>query len=161
MPSRFNLPHIDISAFASSQDYAGSSAFGNPGDRIREEHGRRLQNELRAVLALADASRPKDDRLPPPTGAIVEVELRRGTRADLLEQKREDIRVSAAKANERNDRTVAVFIPDGARAAFEQIVEDYLNGQLTEDAGNPPNKAKVEAIEAFRTARLETVRFLA
>jgi hypothetical protein len=128
MPSRFNLPHIDISAFASSQDYAGSSAFGNPGDRIREEHGRRLQNELRAVLALADTSRPKDDRLPQPTRTIVEVELRRGARADLLEQKREDIRVSVAKANERNDRTVAVFIPDGARGRLSKLSMTILTG---------------------------------
>ncbi|MEP0707712.1 MAG: S8 family peptidase [Parvibaculum sp.] len=88
---------------------------------------------------------------------MIEVELRRGTNADILESKSANIRVSAAKADERNDRTVAVFIPDEARAAFEEVLDDYLNGPLTSKAKNPPNKAKVEAIEAFRNARLETV----
>lgn len=157
MASRFTLPHIDISALASPQDYAGSGAFGNPVDRIREEHGRRLQNELNAALAMADALRPQDERLDAPSGSIVEVELRRGSRPDLLEQKREDIRVSAAKANDRNDRTIALFIPDDARAAFEKILNDYLTGELTEEAGNPPNKTKIEAIDTFRAARLETL----
>jgi hypothetical protein len=153
MPSRFNLPHIDISPFASSQDYAGSSAFGNPCDRIREEHGRRLQNELRAVLALADASCP-----------------RRQARSSKLNcaEVQEPISLSKSARTSglvprRRTRGMTGQSPSSSRTvrAFEQIVEDYLNGQLTEDAGNPPNKAKVEAIEAFRTARLETVRFLA
>jgi hypothetical protein len=155
MASRFTLPHIEITRFAASQEYAGIGSFGNPVDRIRAEHGKRLQGELKAALELADQHRPHDERLPAATGVILEVELRRGTPADHLESKA--IRVSAAKADERNDRTVAVYIPDGARAAFEKILDDYLNGPLTKKAQNPPNKAKIEAIDAFRTARLETV----
>jgi hypothetical protein len=46
-------------------------------------------------------------------------------------------------------------VPDHARPVLEQILSDYLTGQLTEK-GNPPNKVKVESIEAIRTARLET-----
>ncbi|HWD25662.1 MAG TPA: S8 family peptidase [Rhizomicrobium sp.] len=155
MASRFTLPHIEITRFAASQEYSGASSFGNPGTRIRDEHGRRLQAEFTAAIALADQSRPQDPRVPAATGVLLEVDLRRNTPADHLETK--DIKVSAAKANDRNDRTVAVFIPDGARAAFEKILDDYLNGPLTEKAQNPPYKAKVEAIDAFRTARLETV----
>jgi hypothetical protein len=157
MASRFTLPHIEITRFASPQEYVGVGSAGSPGDRIREEHGLRLQSELAAALRLAEELRPKDDRLPPATTSILEVELRRGTDPDVLEAKRADIRASAAKANDRNDRTVAIFLPDGSKEAFAKILDDYLNGPLTGEAGNPPNKSKVEAIEAFRAARLETV----
>ena len=89
MASRFSLPHLDISAFISSQAYSGSSNFGGPGDRIREEHGARLQNELSVALAAADAFRTEkaDPRLDPASGTYLEVELRKGTRGDVLESK--------------------------------------------------------------------------
>src|ERR1051326_8044588 len=157
MPSRFTLPHIEISQLASTQDYAGAGAFGNPVDRIRAEHGKRLQNELKAALELADQTLPKDERLPAPTGTIIEVELRRRADPDdALEFRAANIRVGATKATDRDDRTVALFVPDGSRAVLEKIVDEYLNGEPTAK-GNPPNKARVEAIEAFRTAKLETV----
>ena len=155
MASRFNLPHIDITAFASSQDYAGSSSGGSSAVRIRDEHGKRIQNELRVALTAADQVRPTDERLEPPTGAYIEVELRRGTRADALDLKGEDIRAGATKVTEANDRTIALYVPDHARPVLEQILDDYLNGPLSKK-GNPPQKAKVESIEAIRTARLET-----
>jgi hypothetical protein len=107
-------------------------------------------------LALSDVARPADARLEPPTGTFLEVELRRGTKADILEQKTEEIRPGAVKANDMNDRTVALYVPDHARPVLEQILEDYLNGPLSKKGQNPPNKGKVEAIEAIRTARLET-----
>lgn len=156
MASRFNLPHIDIAAFASTQDYAGSGAFGSSAVRIRDEHGRRIQNELRVALTAADQIRPTDERLEPPTGAYVEVELRRGTRADALDLKGEDIRAGATKTTEANDRTIALYVPDHARPVLEQILDDYLNGPLSRKGKNPPNRSKVESIEAIRTARLET-----
>ena len=155
MPSRFNLPHIDITALASTQTYAGSSAFGNSVVRVRAEHGRRLQNELRVALAVADQIRPTDDRLDAPTGSFVEVELRRGTKADALDLKSNKIRAGATKTSDANERTIALYVPDNARSVLEQIIEDYLNGPLSKK-GNPPQKAKVESIEAIRTARLET-----
>ena len=86
MPSRFDQPHLDISAFGASQPYSGRSTYGATADRIREEHGRRIQNELNAALAAADVLRTQttDARLNPATGAYLEVELRRGTRADAV-----------------------------------------------------------------------------
>ena len=124
--------------------------------RIREEHGRRLQNELHAALGLADALRPTDERLEPPEGIFIEVELRAGAKADVLEHRRANIRPGAVKATDTNDRIVALYVPDHARPILDQILEDYLNGPLTGRAQNPPNKTRVEAIEAIRTARLET-----
>jgi hypothetical protein len=157
MASRFTLPHIEITRFKSQQEYAGVSSGGSSAVRIREEHGRRLQGELDAAFKLAEELRPKDDRLPAATTSIIEVELRRGTDPEKLDRKTADIRSSAAKANDRDDRTVAVFVPDGSKEVLAKILDDYLNGPLTEDAGNPPNKSLVEAIEAFRAARLETI----
>ncbi|WIW50358.1 S8 family peptidase (plasmid) [Bradyrhizobium sp. 62B] len=157
MASRFTLPHIEITRFKSQQDYSGVGGGGSSAVRIREEHGRRLQGELDAALKLAEELRPKDDRLPAPTTSIIEVELRRGTDPETLDRKKADIRSSAAKANDRDDRTIAVFVPDGSKEVLAKILDDYLNGPLTEEGKNPPNKGMVEAIEAFRAARLETV----
>jgi hypothetical protein len=156
MPTRFTLPHIDIGSFASTQRYQGSSSGSTSAPRLRAEHGRRLQNELTAALRLVDEFRPTDERLDPPAGTFLEVELRRGVKPDALDMKTEGIKSGAAKATENNDRTVALYVPDTARPALETIINDYLNGPLTQRGQNPPNKAKVEAIEAFRAARLET-----
>jgi hypothetical protein len=153
MPSRYNLPHIDIGRFAAEQDYAGEGSGGDPGARERAEHGRRLQDELTASLALADQTRPQDDRLPPITGTRIEVELRRGTDPEVLNLKRAGIRAGASKYNEENDqRTIALYVPDEARPVLEAILDDYLNGSLLK-SGKPP-KTKVEAIEEFRQFRL-------
>jgi hypothetical protein len=155
MPSRFNLPHIDIARFVTTQEYVGEPSFGSGAVRERAAHGQRIQNELRAAWTAADQTKPTDARLEPPRGTFVEIELRRGTSADALDMKSEDIRAGAAKANDANERTIALYVPDHARPVLEQILNDYLNGELTE-GGNPPNKTKVESIEAIRTARLET-----
>jgi len=157
MPSRYNLPHIDIARFAESHEYLGEGAGGGGASvRIRAEHGRRLQNELEVTFQALDLERPADPRLLPPEGSYIEVELRRGTPGDALDLKNSDIQTGATKADENNVRTIALYVPDHARPVLTEIVNDYLNGDLTR-AGNPPNKAKVESIEAIRMARLETL----
>jgi len=155
MPSRFTLPHIDITHFATSRIYVGPSSPVGGGVRERVEHGQRIQNELNAALRLAEEFRPTDDRLERPIGTFLEVELRRGTKPDALDQESKGIRSGGAKVNTQNDRTIALYIPDTARPVLERILAEYLNAPLTA-AGNPRHKAKVEAIEAFRRARLET-----
>jgi hypothetical protein len=137
MPSRFTLPHLDISARVATQDYAGDGSRNTGAVRIREEHGRRVQNELRVALEAADQSRPVDERLPAPMGAYVEVELRRGTAVDKVELKSEGIRAGAAKATDGNTRTIALYVPDHARPILEQILDEYLNGDLTPQRQKP------------------------
>ena len=88
-----------------------------------------------------------------PEGSIIEVVLRKGTKPDALDMKRERIRSGAAQFEENNQRSVLLFVPDDSKAAFEQIVADYLTKETPK--GNPVNKAKVEAVERFRAARLE------
>src|SRR5713226_3347296 len=157
MPSRFTLPQIDISARVATQDYASDGSRNTSAVRIREEHGRRIQNELHVALEAADQSRPADDRLPPPTGAYVEVELRRGTTVDKVELKSEGLRAGATKTTDGNTRIIALYVPDHARPILEHILDEYLNGQLTPIGQNPPNKDRVESIEAIRTARIGTL----
>ncbi|WP_421993935.1 S8 family peptidase [Roseococcus sp.] len=96
-----------------------------------------------------------DARLEAATGSYIEVQLRRGTNPDTIERKKSGISPRAVKDDD-GGRTVALFVPDHARAALASIIEDYRNGPLTA-AGNPPKQATVEPIEAFRRARLETL----
>ena len=155
MATRFTLPHIDISAFVTSADYSGQGGGGSSATRIRQEHGSRLLNELSAAFEAADASRVLDERLPPPTGSYVEVELRRGTNPDALARKTQGIKPTAVQ-DSAEGRLVALYVPDHARIALSAILEDYRAGQLT-PAGQPPKSATVGPIEAFRRARLETL----
>ena len=157
MPSRYNLPHIDIAGFATAHDYVGQGSFGNPAARDRAEHGRRLQNELDAALAVADAARPSDARLEPVTGTLIEVELRKGSNPEVLNLKAEGIRAGAVKTTQTEDRVIALYVPDHARPVLATILDEYLNGPVSKKTGNPPQSAKVDAIEAFRIARLESV----
>lgn len=101
--------------------------------------------------------RPTDDRLPPATTTILEVELRRGTNPEILQKKKLRLRAGASKLDEREARTVALFLPDASREALAAILEEYRTGELTKVGQNPPNKALVEAIQAFRIAQLATV----
>lgn len=156
MATRFSLPHIDITPFISSQDYQGSGGGGGSGVRDRVAHGERVQREFAAAIAAAGALKAIDGPLDPPTGTYLEVQLRAGTKADALDMKAEDIRSGAARIAENDDRIVALYVPDDARESLQAILRDYLTGPLTEK-GNPPNRAKVEAIEAFRAARMETL----
>ncbi len=142
MASRFSLPHIDIASFASTQVYQRSGSGGSSTARIRAEHGRRIQNELRAALVLADAMRPSDERLAPPTGVPIEILLRRGSKADILDQKRQGILAGSTKLAENDDLTIALYVPDHARPVLDLIVNDYLNGPLTPKAQQPPNRPK-------------------
>ena len=154
MASRYNLPHIDITAFVSTHEYVGEQGFGSSAVRERAAHGQKIQNELRVALATSDEAKPTDERLAPSTGTFVEVELRRGTPANSLDMKTQDIRAGATKTTEANGRTIALYVPDHARPVLDQILNDYLE-QDTE-GGKPKNQAKVESIKAIRTARLET-----
>lgn len=155
MPTRFNLPHIDISAFVSSSGYLGQGSGGSSAVRVRAEHGARLQNELSAAFAAMDADRFADERLLPTNGSYVEVELRRGGDPDGLARKKQGIKSTAVKDGS-DGRLVALYVPDHARGALESILADYMKGPLTKK-GKPPKQASVEPVEAFRRARLETL----
>lgn len=156
MASRFTLPHIEITRFISTNVYQGTG-FGSSGSpRARAEHGRRLQGELAAAFRLADERRPQDERIEGVEGSYFEIELRGGTKAEILDRKRDGVRAGATNVADDNKRTIALLVPDAARPVLEKILEDYVSGPLS-DAGTAPRQGIVEAIEAVRAARLETV----
>lgn len=155
MATRFDLPHIDISARITSSEYAGDGGGGSSIPRIRAEHGARLADELSAALVATDAARITDERLEPAEGSYVEVQLRRGSNPDILERRNIGLTPRAVKDTE-SGRTVALFVPDHARVALSAIIDDYRAGPLT-PSGKPQQKTTVEPIEAFRRARLETL----
>lgn len=155
MASRFNLPHIDISARSTSNRYLGDSGFGRGTPRDRAEHGRRVKAELRVALEAGAALQPVDDRLAPAPGIYLEVELDRGTAADKIDLKSEGVRSGAAKVDDANRRTISLFVPNHARPIIEQIIEEYLNGELTA-SDQPKGRARVEAIENIRVGQIST-----
>lgn len=156
MPGRFTLPHIDITARSSSQRYKGDSTNIQGAPRDRLEHGRRIQKELRVALQAAERLRPRDERLPPSAGLYLEVELDRGKKPDILDSSTQDIRMGASKVDAANRRIISLYVPDHARPAFEQILEEYLNGELTPKGQKPQHRTKVEAIESIRAAHIGT-----
>jgi len=93
----------------------------------------------------------------------VEVALRPGSNPEtVLERKSDGIIAGAVVRSEGdeglenvNETTVALFVPDEARAVFHDIIQEYTSGDLT-DSGKVPRKDKIEPIDAIRQARLET-----
>ena len=89
MPSRNNLPHIDLSGRAQSAPFtsADSNHAGAGTPRIREQHGARLRDELAAAYEAFDVQRQIDQRLGEPEGVFLELELLPGTPVESIERK--------------------------------------------------------------------------
>ncbi|HKK30973.1 MAG TPA: S8 family peptidase [Alphaproteobacteria bacterium] len=157
MPSRYNLPHIDLSGRAQSTPYtpAGSNPVGAGTPRIREEHGARLRSELATAYEAFDAQRRIDERLGEPEGVFLELELRPGTPIEAVERKRDGYTPGATRLGEEKQRVVGLFVPDASRDLFDAILEEYQAGALKE-SGSPPRKSFVEPIDVIRQARFET-----
>ena len=158
MAPPYDLPHIDLSRRVQAVTFTSASsnqvAAGTP--RIREEHGARLRGELAAAYRAFDAARHRDSRLGPSKDAFLELELKRGSRIEVVERKRDGILPGAARRLADSDRRiVGLHVPEEARDVFEDILREYQEGELSQN-GRPPRKSFVEAIESIRRARLET-----
>ena len=86
---------------------------------------------------------------------LLELELKAGSRVDVVKRKRDGMVPGAARLEVGERRIVALYVPDEAREVFEAILREYQEGELTQK-GRPRRKNFVEAIEAIRQARLET-----
>lgn len=157
MASPYDLPHIDLSRRLQATPFtsAASNPIGAGTPRSREEHGEKLRGELAASYRAFDAARREDPRVDPPQGAFLEVELRRGSRVDVVERKEDGIKPGAARLDTNEKRTVGLYVPDESREVFAEILREYQEGELT-PRGKPRRKAFVEPIESIRAARLET-----
>lgn len=159
MPANFNRPHLDISSRLIARAYQAPQEFkgGGSAPRIRDAHAQLLQAQLSEAFLTRDATAPVDPRIDPPTGIYLEVEVRRGEKPEgVLERKRDGVKVGATKQSPDQNTLVALFLPNDARPVLERILEDYRTGPLVGAKQSPPNKDRVEPIEAIRLARLET-----
>lgn len=157
MANSYDLPHINLSRRVQRVPYTSTdnNQVGAGTARNREEHGKRLRGELAAAYKAFDATRPVDQRLDPPEGAFLEVELRRGTKVETVERKTAGFKPGAAKLELNDNCTVGLFVPDESRDVFEDILQEYQEGELT-SKGYPKRKNRIEPIESIRRARLET-----
>ena len=157
MASPYDLPHIDLSRRLQAAPFtsAASNQIGAGTPRSREAHGEKLRGELAASYRAFDAARREDPRLDPPQGAFLEVELKRGSRVDVVERKDDGIKPGAARLDTNEKRIVGLYVPDESREVFAEILREYQEGELT-PRGKPQRRAFVEPIESIRAARLET-----
>ena len=157
MTSRYDLPHLDLSRRVQAVPFTStaSNPVGAGTPRSRVEHGAKLRGELAATYRAFDAARREDERIESPEGAFLEVELKRSTRIETIERKRDGITPGAARREETDIRIVGLYVPDEAREVFLDILREYQEGELT-PKGKPRRKGFVEAIESIRQARLET-----
>ena len=157
MESLYDLPHIDLSRRASAVPFTSGerNQIGAGTPRSRQEHGEKLRGELAAAYKAFDEARRTDDRLDPPEGAYLEVELKRGSRTETIERKRDGIVPGAARLDEDEIRIVGLYVPDESRDVLDNIIREYQEGELT-PKGRPKRKGFVEPIESIRQARLET-----
>ena len=123
--------------------------------RSREEHGEKLRGELTTSYRAFDATRREDPRLDPPEGAFLEVELKRGSRVEVIERKSNGIAPGAVRLETNENRIVGLYVPDESREVFAEILREYQEGELT-PGGKPQRRAFVDPIESIRAARLET-----
>ena len=157
MASPYDLPHIDLSRRLQAAPFtsAASNPIGAGTPRSREEHGEKLRGELAASYRAFDAARREDPRLDPPQGTFLEVELKRGSRVEVVERKKAGIQPGAAKLELNENRIVGLYVADESREIFADILREYQQGELT-PGGKPQRKDFVEPIESIRAARLET-----
>ena len=157
MASPYDLPHIDLSRRLQAAPFtsAASNQIGAGTPRSREEHGEKLRGELAASYRAFDAARREDPRLDPPQGTFLEVELKRGSRVEVVERKKAGIQPGAARLESNENRIVGLYVADESREIFADILREYQQGELT-PGGKPQRKDFVEPIESIRAARLET-----
>ena len=157
MASPYDLPHIDLSRRLQAAPFtsAASNQIGAGTPRSREEHGEKLRGELAASYRAFDAARREDPRLDPPQGTFLEVELKRGSRVEVVERKKVGIQPGAARLESNENRIVGLYVADESREIFADILREYQQGELT-PGGKPQRKDFVEPIESIRAARLDT-----
>ena len=158
MAAHYELPHIDLSNRVQATEYSSTDTnFPSAGTlRVREEHGRKLRGELKTAYSAFDELRKRDERLASSEGTFLELELKPGSRVEVVERKQLEIVTGAARISDENRRIVALYVPDKSREAFEEILREYQEGELSAK-GRPPRKDFVEAIDSIRRAELETV----
>lgn len=157
----YDRPHIDISALRSTETYAGQQRpITRDFVRVREQHGERLGNEFAVAIQASEGRRPLPedlpDGVPPATGNFIAVEIARAAGHVDVERSKEGTRQSAEKPAADGGREIVLYIPDvETQDKLRTTIDNYRSGELT-DKGNPPLAGRIEPIQAFRAATLES-----
>jgi hypothetical protein len=156
----YNKPHIDISGRRVKFDYkSNSSARSTKPARERREHGQRLQQQMDAAyLQIAQVraeSPPLPDNLPAPEGEYLTVELARSHRELMAPAALgPEVRQGTVQVAANDARTITFHVSPRGREILSQLLNEYVNGELTAK-GNPPRASLAEPIESIRATRLE------
>jgi len=152
----YDLRHLDFGGFVSRERYVSRNS--TPRERAvrdRAAHAQKLQAEYARAFEGAEAIKSELD-LPAgvvrPEGTYVVVTQAAGGtgKVDLPSK---GLRQGTQQGRDDGGRDIVLYVPHGKRDVLETIIADYGGRPLRENE-NPPNQARVEAIEAFRAFTL-------
>lgn len=152
----YDLQHLDFGGFVSREPYVSrNSAPRERAVRDRVAHAQRLRAEYARAFEGAEAIKGALDipvGVERPEGTYVVVTQAAGGtgKVDLPSK---GIRQGTQRLREDGARDIVVHVPQGRRDVLEAIITDYGGGPLSAKS-NPPNQARVEAIDAFRAFTL-------
>tara|TARA_R110001632_G_scaffold20970_3_gene62098 strand:- start:473 stop:2950 length:2478 start_codon:yes stop_codon:yes gene_type:complete len=155
--TRFNRPHIDISALAQSRTYKSKGSRGGKViQRVRDEHGPPLIEDYTRAFDEALRDRPaQPENGIEPKGVVLEFQLHPQSGPAKLDRTREKTRQGAIRVDDNGVQRVAVIIPDDKRDVMERLLDEYLNGDVN-DKGKPPNAGRIDQIDRIRRATFDT-----
>lgn len=163
MPRRTNLPHIDISNFATADSYTSPSQFPRPRfpERNRAQHADHLLGQMREIQRSIRDPLQQIVGAPGPEGIFLEFESSPDFQ---LAIKRLDLPSKGIEVlNLRTDEDLiegviekaTVFVPDNQISKFISDIEGYRD-QLTR-TGKPKNRDLVDSISDIRRAVLRSL----
>ncbi len=152
----YHLRHLNFGGFVARERYVSRNSA--PRERAvhdRVAHAQKLRAEYSRAFEGAEAIKSKLDlpaEVKRPEGTYVVVTQSAGGdgKVDLPSK---GIRQGTQRAREDGGRDIIVHVPQGKRDVLEAIIAEYGGGPLSAK-GNPPNQARVEAIDAFRAFTL-------
>lgn len=162
MPRRTNLPHIDFSLTANSENYKSPNQAPRPRypQRNRAQHAAQLLTQLRLASQESQNSRQQIIGAPAPTGVFIEFESDPNFELtvkslDLPSKGIELLNVKTEKVGETEITKASVFVPDEQINKFVKTIEEYRDKSTP--SGKPKNSALVDSIRNIRRAVLQSL----
>jgi hypothetical protein len=153
------LEHIRIEAFRSEGDYRPPrrDMSGRSSGRNREFHGHKLAEELAQAFRLAhELLTARDLQVQAgKEGVYLEVESADGGKLPNLNWTQQDIRLGATRLTEAGAEVGVLFVPATAEAFLTRQVREY--GQENTPKGRPKHQDRIEPVESFRAATVESL----
>ena len=150
------MRHLEFGGFVSRERYVSRNSAPREGAvRNRVAHAQRLREEYARAFEDAEAIKselnlPAEIKRPEGTYVVVTQTADGNGKVDLPSN---GIRQGTQRARADGGRDIVIHVPQDKRDVLEAIIAEYGGGPLSVK-GNPPNQARVEAIEAFRAFTL-------